>query len=77
MLQTTVILFSDLLSLWTVLAGVQDASFVSSKDRQADALKYVPGWKGGIYEAVQHTDPDSITRSKLADRSAHTSTELK
>lgn len=49
---------------------MQDASFVSSKDRQADALKFLPGWKGGIYEAVQHTDPETITRSKLTDRSA-------
>ena len=39
------------------------------EDRQKDALKFLPGWKGGIYEAVESTPPDCISRSKLADRS--------
>lgn len=49
----------------------QDSAFVAAEDRQADALKFLPGWKGGIFEAVQSTSPDNISRSKLADRSAH------
>ena len=49
---------------------MQDASFVAAEDRQADALKFLPGWKGGICEAVQCTPPDNISRSKLSDRSA-------
>lgn len=49
----------------------QDSAFVAAEDRQADALKYLPGWKGGIFEAVQSTSPDNISRSKLTDRSAH------
>ncbi|KAL3131346.1 hypothetical protein ABBQ38_000632 [Trebouxia sp. C0009 RCD-2024] len=60
---------SDTELYWfTVFNAPEDASFVSSKDRQADALRFLPGWKGGIYEAVEHTDPDTITRSKLTDR---------
>lgn len=48
----------------------QDSAFVAAEDRQADALKFLPGWKGGIYEAVQSTSSDNISRSKLTDRSA-------
>lgn len=52
------------------MAMSQDSAFVAAEDRQADALKFLHGWKGGIYEAVQSTSPDSISRSKLTDRSA-------
>ncbi len=52
------------------MALSQDSAFVAAEDRQADALKFLPGWKGGIYEAVQSTSPDNISRSKLTDRSA-------
>ena len=58
-------------SFWPVTKAhrAQDASFVATEDRQWDALKFLPGWKGGIYEAVQSTPPERISRSKLADRS--------
>lgn len=60
---------SDTELYWfTVFNAPEDSAFVATEDRQADALKYLPGWKGGIFEAVQSTSPDNISRSKLTDR---------
>ncbi|DBA84691.1 TPA: hypothetical protein ACH3X1_005947 [Trebouxia sp. C0004] len=60
---------SDTELYWfTVFNAPEDSAFVAAEDRQADALKFLPGWKGGIYEAVQSTSPDNISRSKLTDR---------
>ncbi|DBA74801.1 TPA: hypothetical protein ACH3X2_009322 [Trebouxia sp. C0005] len=60
---------SDTELYWfTVFNAPEDSAFVAVEDRQSDALKFLPGWKGGIYEAVQSTSPDNISRSKLTDR---------